>query len=140
MFFDKLTGENCISILLLMQVFTSAFFAVLFLQSGFDKVFDWNGNYQWLKGHFEKSALKNMVPFMLGTVTVFELFSGVFSGAGVFALIISGNGLFSVYGLLFSSVSLLCLFFGQRMARDYAGAATLVPYFILALIGLYLFL
>lgn len=139
MFFENPTGENCISILLLAQIFISAFFAILFLQSGLDKISDWNGNYQWLKGHFEKTALKNMVPFMLGTITAFEMFSGIFSAVGVFALVFSGNAFFSIYGLLFSSVSLLCLFFGQRMAKDYAGAATLVSYFILAIIGLYLF-
>ena len=30
------------------------------------------------------------------------------------------------------------LFFGQRLAKDYAGAATLVPYFILAVLGIWL--
>jgi hypothetical protein len=30
------------------------------------------------------------------------------------------------------------LFFGQRVSKDYAGAAVLVPYFLLALSGIYL--
>jgi hypothetical protein len=30
------------------------------------------------------------------------------------------------------------LFFGQRVSKDYAGAAALVPYFLLALSGIYL--
>lgn len=139
MFPENLFTENCVSLLLLSQVFVSAFFAILFLQSGLDKIFDWKGNFDWLQGHFVKSSLKNFVPFMLGTITVFEITSGVFSALGVFALVFSGNALFSIYGLLFSSISLLCLFFGQRMAKEYAGAAALVPYFILAIIGLYLF-
>jgi hypothetical protein len=33
----------------------------------------------------------------------------------------------------------VCLFFGQRMAKDYAGAAGLVPYFLLALVAIALF-
>jgi diacylglycerol kinase len=33
---------------------------------------------------------------------------------------------------------MLSLFFGQRMARDYAGAAVLVPYFLVTLIAIYL--
>ncbi len=140
MFFENFIGENCVSLLLLMQIFVSAFFAILFLQSGFNKVFDWDGNYSWLKAHFEKSPLKKWVAFMLGTVTAFEIISGVFSVTGVFALIFSGNGIFSIYGLLFSCLSLLCLFLGQRMAKDYAGAATIVPYFIIAIIGIYLLL
>src|SRR5207249_501608 len=34
---------------------------------------------------------------------------------------------------------ILGLFFGQRMAKDYAGAAILVPYFLLTLVAIYLF-
>jgi hypothetical protein len=37
-----------------------------------------------------------------------------------------------------SAFSILALFFGQRMAKDYPGAATLVPYFLLALAAIYL--
>jgi diacylglycerol kinase len=35
-------------------------------------------------------------------------------------------------------MSILALFFGQRVAKDYAGAAVLVPYFLLTLVALYL--
>ena len=33
----------------LMQIFASAFLAILFLQSGIDKVVDRRGNFEWLK-------------------------------------------------------------------------------------------
>jgi hypothetical protein len=42
-------------------------------------------------------------------------------------------------GAAVAGLSLVALFFGQRMAKDYAGAAVLVPYFILALIAMFLF-
>jgi hypothetical protein len=42
------------------------------------------------------------------------------------------------YGALTAGVAILGLFFGQRVAKDYAGAAVLVPYFLLALAGVYL--
>jgi diacylglycerol kinase len=42
------------------------------------------------------------------------------------------------YGAIVSAVSILALFFGQRMAKDYAGAAVLVPYFLLCLVAIYL--
>jgi hypothetical protein len=42
------------------------------------------------------------------------------------------------YGAVISAISLIALFFGQRMAKDYAGAAVLVPYFLLALSAIYL--
>ena len=42
--------------LYLLQLFVSLFLAILFLQSGFDKIVDRQGNLEWLKGHFAKSV------------------------------------------------------------------------------------
>jgi hypothetical protein len=42
------------------------------------------------------------------------------------------------YGAVISAVAIIALFFGQRMAKDYPGAAVLVPYFLLTLVGIYL--
>ena len=50
--------------LFLIQVFAVSFLAILFLQSGLDKVFDWKGNLEWLKGHFAKSILAGMIPIL----------------------------------------------------------------------------
>ena len=36
-----------------------AFLAITFLQSGLDKIMDWNGNVSWLKSHFSQTILKN---------------------------------------------------------------------------------
>ena len=40
--------------------------------------------------------------------------------------------------LVSAFLAILALFFGQRMTKDYAGAAVLVPYFLLALAAIYL--
>jgi len=45
-----------------MQILVAAFLAILFLQSGIDKIVDRRGNLEWLKGHFAKSALAGVVP------------------------------------------------------------------------------
>jgi len=42
------------------------------------------------------------------------------------------------WGAVLSGISLCALFFGQRVAKDYAGAAVLVPYFLLALVAMWL--
>jgi hypothetical protein len=42
------------------------------------------------------------------------------------------------YGATVAAISILALFFGQRMAKEYAGAAVLVPYFLVSLIAIYL--
>jgi hypothetical protein len=121
----------------LIQGLVSVFFAILFIQSGLDKVFDWKGNLEWLIGHFANSFLAKTVPMLLGTLTVFELAAGVFSAIGALEAVLHKTYCFAFVGTLLCAVSLIMLFFGQRVAKDYAGAGGLVPYFILAVINLY---
>ncbi len=124
--------------ILLLRIFVSLFLAILFLQSGIDKVVDRRGNLEWLKGHFAKSPLAGMVPLMVTVITVLELAAGVLSAAGCVLLLVSHSTTVAFFGAVVSALAVIALFFGQRMAKEYAGAAVLVPYFILALIAIYL--
>ena len=119
------------------QTLISVFFAILFIQSGLDKVFDWKGNLEWLTGHFANSFLAKTVPILLGTLTVVEIAAGVVSAVGAVEALFFKTYCFAFLGTLLCAVSLIMLFFGQRVAKDYAGAGGLVPYFILAVINLY---
>jgi hypothetical protein len=123
--------------LFLLQLLVSAFLAILFLQSGVDKIVDRQGNMQWLSGHFAKSPLAGFVPIMFGVVTIIEISAGLLSGIGFLALLFAHNSTIAFYGAIVSAIAVLCLFFGQRMAKEYAGAAILVPYFLLTLIAIY---
>lgn len=122
----------------LTQIFGSAFLAILFLQSGIDKVIDRRGNLEWLKGHFAKSPLAGIVPTLLTIITILETAAGALSAIGCAAVILLHDSTLAFYGAVISAVAIIALFFGQRMAKDYAGAAVLVPYFLLALITIYL--
>jgi diacylglycerol kinase len=122
----------------LMQLFTAAFLAILFLQSGIDKVVDRSGNLEWLKGHFAKSALAGAVPAMLTTITILELAAGILSAIGCIFVLLSRDSTVAFYGAIISAIAIISLFLGQRMAKDYAGAAVLVPYFLVALVAIYL--
>ena len=122
----------------LMQLFTAAFLAILFLQSGIDKIIDWRGNLEWLKGHFAKSPLAGIVPALLTTITILEVAAGALSAVGCVFIILSRNSTVAFYGAIVSAVGIIALFFGQRMAKDYAGAAVLVPYFLLTVVAIYL--
>ena len=121
-----------------MQIFGSAFLAVLFLQSGIDKVVDYRSNLEWLKGHFAKSPLGGVVPILLMGLTILEVTAGALSAIGCIILIVSQESTVAFYGAVVSAVALIALFFGQRMAKEYAGAAVLVPYFLLTLVAIYL--
>jgi diacylglycerol kinase len=122
----------------LLQILVSAFLAILFLQSGIDKVVDRRGNVEWLQGHFAKSPLAGIVPAMVTAITILEIAAGVLSAIGCVVIIFSRDSIVAFYGAVISAVAILALFFGQRMAKDYAGAAVLVPYFILTLAAIYL--
>ena len=122
----------------LLQLLVSAFLAILFLQSGIDKIVDRQGNLEWLKGHFAKSPLAGTVPLLFRALTIIEVAAGLLSAIGFLALLFTRNSTIALYGAIISAMAILCLFFGQRMAKEYAGAAILVPYFLLTLAAIYL--
>jgi len=119
-------------------LFGALFMAILFIQSGLDKVFDWKGNLGWLTGHFEKTFVGGMVPIMLGTITVGELATGFLSAAGIIYFLVIGSTAVIFWASVIGACSFSALFFGQRLAKDYPGAAILVPYFLLSLVVMWL--
>ena len=122
----------------ILQILTSAFLAVLFLQSGIDKIVDRRGNLEFLQGHFAKSPLAGTVPLLVTVITVLEIAAGALSAIGCAMIILTRDPRVAFYGAVISAISIVALFFGQRMAKDYAGAAVLVSYFLLSLVAIYL--
>jgi hypothetical protein len=122
----------------LMQILVAALLAILFLQSGIDKIVDRRGNLEWLKAHFAKSPLAGTVPALLTVITILEVAAGVLSALGCLLVLVMRDSTVAFYGAVISAVAIIALFFGQRVAKDYAGAAVLVPYFLLALVAIYL--
>ena len=124
----------------LMQLLFSLMLSILFIQSGLDKVFNWKGEKDFYTDHFKKSILKGTVPLLMPIITISELAAGFLSGIGFFVLLFTGNTALGELGALIACLAIIQLFFGQRIAKDYAGAATLGPYFFLAAVGLYWYL
>jgi len=116
----------------------TAFFAVAFLQSAVDKVVDRQGNLEYLTGHFASSSLRGLVQPMFLAITILEAVAGVLCGLGAICLLVGcGTGL-ALWGLIFSLIALFCLFFGQRLAKDYGGAVVIASYYAIAVLGLIL--
>lgn len=118
--------------------FAALFVAILFLQSGLDKVLNYKGNLEFLSSHFAKSPLAKQVPIMLPVITLMEIATGALAAVGLIYLIGTGSTVILFYASLVGAATLTALFFGQRMAQDYPGAAVLVPYFLLDLVMMYL--
>ena len=113
---------------------TLAFFAITFIQSGYDKIMDWKGNVVWLKGHFASTIIKNSVPAALMLVLVLEILAGAFSVIGMVKIWMGEGNDFSFDAAVRSSMTLLILLLGQRLAKDYDGARTIVIYFVPAIL------
>lgn len=120
------------------EILILLFLIVTFLQSGIDKVTDWNGNVSFIKEHFKNSPFKNMVPLLLVTILVMELIAGAFMFIGVFNLITTGDTALALLGIQIAALALIFLLIGQRLAKDYAGAMTLAIYFLITIAGMYL--
>jgi hypothetical protein len=125
-----------ISHLATIKLLVSTLVAILFLQSGFDKVLNYKGNLAYFQDYFKNSPLKNTVGLLMPTITLLEVAAGLLSGLGVLMILLKDNDLIGFWGLVVAAVSMVCLFFGQRMAKDYAAAASMVSYFTLAIVGL----
>jgi diacylglycerol kinase len=124
--------------LYILQILVSAFLAVLFLQSGIDKVVDRNGNRAYLDQHFARSPLAGTVGPMFLLITILEVSAGALSGVGCILLFLTHDSMVAFLGAVVAGINIIALFLGQRVAKDYAGAAALVPYFLVALAGIYI--
>ena len=116
----------------------TVFFAIAFGQSAADKWLDRKGNLDYLGGHFASSPLRSLVTPLFWGITVLESVAGLLCAVGAVQLLVGGGTGVALWGLLLSIVSLLCLFFGQRLAKDYGGAVVIASYVAVALLGLML--
>lgn len=114
-----------------------AFMAILFVQSGLDKVLDYKGNLGYFTDHFKNSPLASTVGLLMPVITLLEVAAGILCAIGSVALA-NGNTKWAFWGLMVAALSFLCLFLGQRVAKDYAGALTIATYFVLNVLGLLL--
>jgi len=122
----------------MLQVLPVAYLAITFLQSGLDKVFDWKGNLGFVTSVFSKVPLMRSQPgLLLLTLTLMEVAAGVLCAVGIVALVATGSPRLACAGGMVAGVALLSLLFGQRMAKDYAGAASLAPYFLVSLAAIF---
>ncbi|WP_334056220.1 DoxX family membrane protein [Polaribacter sp. P097] len=120
------------------EVLVLLFLIVTFLQSGIDKLVDWNGNVSFIKEHFKNSPLKNSVPLLLAIILVLEIIAGLLMVFGVYQLYTSGAKEIALLGTELCAIALIFLLIGQRLAKDYAGAMSLAVYFLVTLLGVYL--
>ena len=117
----------------IVQILVSVFFSIVFFQSGIDKVIDRKGNVDFFKDHFKKTPIKTIAPFILTTLTILELIAAGLCFFGFCNSLLYESTDYIFYGLVLCGIVLLLLLFGQRVAKDYIGAADITIYFILCI-------
>ena len=122
--------------LVLCQILIAIFISIAFMQSGLDKVLDRKGNLEFFKIHFANSFLNNFTPLLLTILTIFELVGGFTLIYGIYFAFVYRTTLWIFYGFVMIALTIIFLFAGQRIVKDYLGAADLVPYFILIMLGI----
>ena len=120
----------------IVQILIGLFLGIGLLQSGTDKIVDWKGNMSFLTEHFAKNFMRSLVTPMLLVVTVLETVGGILCLGGVAMALLYQNFDLILMGMIVIAFNSVALFAGQRFSKDYAGAAVLVNYFILTIIGI----
>jgi hypothetical protein len=140
----RLEGEQVISWVAhpdaIGRFMVTAFFAVVFVQSALDKVFDRDGNLGFLSEHFKNSPFRDSVGQLFNVLTIIEGLAGGLCALGLLTFSFRERGMgIAALGVAMSGMALLCLLVGQRLAKDYAGAAVVAAYFAVAILGLAFF-
>ena len=91
---------------MLPQLAVSLFMAILFLQSGLDKVFHYRGNLAYFSAHFKKSPLAGLVSLMMPVITLLEVSAGALSAAGAVQLLLSDTATLAFYGQAVAAAAL----------------------------------
>lgn len=120
------------------EILILLFILITFLQSGIDKATDWKGNTSWLKEHFSGTFLAGQVPLMVGVIMIIEIITGFAAILGAIWLIAYNDPTIALYSCILAAITLLMLLFGQRVAKDYAGAFTITGYFVVVIFGVFL--
>ena len=129
----KILNFNAIEIV---QILSSIFFAIVFFQSGIDKIIDRKGNLNFFENHFKNTLFHKIYTHALTALMLLELIAAILCAYGcIYSIVYKDTG-FIFYGLLVTSFVLLSLLLGQRIAKDYIGAADITIYFIMCIISI----
>ena len=132
----ELLGVKFTGPLVLCQILIAILMAITFLQSAIDKMMDRKGNLEYFEVQFANSPLKGINKLSLSLLTILELTGGLMLVYGIYYAFAERVTLWIFYGFVWLSLTIIVLFTGQRLAKDYVGAADLVPYFMLIMLGI----
>lgn len=121
------------------EVLILLFILLTFVFSGIEKIVDFKGQILWLNDHFKGTFLVGILPLLLGVLILLDLVVSALSILGLFFLLKFQELTVGLYACILAAIVLLFLLFGQRIAKDFQGAFTIVGYFMVVVFGVWLF-
>ena len=118
--------DHDFSYLNIICAFISLFVGIVMTQSGLDKIFNWEGELDFITEKFSKTIIANFSAFGLIQVTILETLSGLLSLLGSVMTLFYGDESYGIMGLLLAAGSFCILMAGQRISKDYDGSVALV--------------
>ncbi|AGC76553.1 hypothetical protein LX97_01214 [Nonlabens dokdonensis] len=119
-------------------ILISAFLSITYFFSAFEKIKDWNKTIKYYNEMFKGRLSRKLVLVSIYVIIVVELSSILLFLYGNFSFINSESRIVLQYAFIISSILLLVLLSGLRIAKDYQGAAQIGIYFLISIFGLYL--
>jgi hypothetical protein len=120
-----------------------SYLAILFGQTAADKCFDWKGNHSYITAYFSQTPLKGISGWLFVVLLLSEAIT--FLCAAVGALLTLKNlwlgeatgalQMLPAMALAGAWFSLLSIFLGQRIAKDYAAASATTAYLTFLLLA-----
>jgi hypothetical protein len=120
------------------EILIVLFFCITYFFSVLEKLINWKETVAYYKTHFKKTILKNIIPLLLIIVILLEVLALLTLCAGLYFIVTQNDFLITKIALQISAFTLLLFLIGQRLAKDYQGATSIVVYFILNIFGIYL--
>ena len=81
----------------------AVFLAIVFLQSGLDKIFDFSGNVAYITELFASAPVPVPVAPLLACLALFETAAGVLSASGALAIAFTGSTTLAYWGAILSA-------------------------------------
>lgn len=114
------------------------FLIITFGFSIIEKIADWKGTISYIQENFKNTLIKNFIKPLIAFLVGLEILSLFFLTIGIYEILNSQEKQFALLGCVFSTISILYMLIGQRIAKDYPGATSLAVYFLISVFGIFL--
>ncbi|MFC2109658.1 DoxX family protein [Bacteroidota bacterium] len=122
----------------LAEILILIFLIITFSISVIEKFADWKGTVSYITDTFKNTIINPITKPLLVLLVFFEVLTSYFLITGFYQLLISEEKENALLGCVFSSLTILCMLLGQRIAKDYPGATSLGVYFLISVFGVFM--